>query len=218
MKKTTLKPISLGYRNVGASGDYTPLMGVLKGLSLAQDEPDSAEIESEFYDPPFDIIYQGQPVTMTFELANYDLAELPPLFGGSYNDSTNVYSGATTAYTSEHEWKLDFGRGNNSIVFARGLTVGTIKKEADGSLNYSVTITALVYTDTSVTPNVDVMYKIIGAADGAATYEAVSTSAAGYSEKNPKNEGWYEKDGSNSNYRLTWDATVVDGKTYYTKS
>ena len=213
-KKTTLKPISLGYRNVGASGDYTPLMGVLKGLAIAQDEPDSTEIEAEFYDAPFDIIYQGQPVTMTFELANYELSELPPLFGGTYNDATNTYEGATSAYTSEHEWKLDFGRGNSALVIVRGLTVGTIKKEADGALNYSVTITALVYNDGEA----DHMYKIVGAADGVATYTAVSTSSTGYSDKNPKSEGWYEKDGSNTSYRLTWDAAVVDGKTYYTKS
>lgn len=212
-KKTTLKPISLGYRNVGASGDYTPLMGVLKGLAIAQDEPDSTEIEAEFYDAPFDIIYQGKPVTMTFELANYDLAELPALFGGSFNDATNVYEGSPVAFTSEHEWKLDFGRGNSALVIVRGLTVGTIKKEADGALNYAVTITALVYNDGLA----DHMYKIVGAG-AAATYTAVSTSSAGYSEKNPKNEGWYEKDGANTDYRLTWDTAVVDGKTYYTKS
>lgn len=208
-KKTTLKPISLGYRNVGASGDYTPLMGVLKGLAIAQDEPDSTEIEAEFYDAPFDIIYQGQPVTMTFELANYELSELPALFGGSYNDATNTYEGATSAYTSEHEWKLDFGRGNSALVIVRGLTVGTIKKEADGALNYSVTITALVYNDGAA----DHMYKIIGAADGVATYTAVSEPTG-----NPKSLGYYEKDGSNTNYRLTWDTEVVAGKTYYTKS
>jgi hypothetical protein len=44
----------------------------------------------------------------------------------------------------------------------RGLTVGTLKKDADGALNFSVTITALVYTDTSATPNVDHMYAIVG--------------------------------------------------------
>ena len=165
-KKTTLKPISLGYRNVGASGDYTPLMGVLKGLAIAQDEPDSTEIEAEFYDAPFDIIYQGQPVTMTFELANYELSELPALFGGTYDSASNIYEGAASAYTSEHEWKLDFGRGNSALVIYKGLTVGTIKKEADGALNYSVTITALVYTTgegTQDSPYVDHMYKIVGA-------------------------------------------------------
>ena len=165
-KKTTLKPISLGYRDVGANGDYTPLMGVLKGLAIAQDEPDSTEIEAEFYDAPFDIIYKGQPVTMTFELANYDLSELPALFGGTYDSANNIYEGAASAHTSEHEWKLDFGRGNSALVIYKGLTVGTIKKEADGALNYSVTITALVYTTgegTKDSPYVDHMYKIVGA-------------------------------------------------------
>ena len=156
-KKTTVKPIALGYRSVGAtSGDYTKLMGVLKGLTIGQDDPDSTEIEAEFYDAPFDIFYDGNPVTMTFELANYDLSELPPLFGGTY--ANNEYEGSTNAFTSEHEWKLDFGRGYTSLIIARGLTIGTLKKDADGALNYNVTITALVYTDQS---NKEHMYKIV---------------------------------------------------------
>ena len=213
-KKTTLKPIGLGYRNVGAgSGDYTKFMGVLKGLAIGQDAPDSTEIEAEFYDAPFDIFYQGNPVTMTFELANYDLAELPAIFGGSYDSSTDSYEGPTTAHTTEKEWKLDFGRGLGSLVIYKGLTVGTIKKDADGALNYSVTITALVYTDSS---NVDHMYKLIGTGT-AATFKEVSKSISGYSEKNPKTEGWWENDGS-TGYRLTWDTAVVEGKTYYTKN
>lgn len=164
-KKTTLKPIGLGYRAVGsaASVEYTKFMGVLRGLSIAQDEPDSTEIEAEFYDAPFDIFYQGNPVTMTFELANYDLSELPPVFGGTYtaatNDTPEVYEGAPSAFTSEKEWKLDFGRGFGSLVIYKGLTIGTLKKDADGALNYSVTITALVYTDTDQN---DHMYKIVG--------------------------------------------------------
>ena len=167
--KTTLKPIGLGYRDVGSSGSYTRFMGVLKGLSISQDEPDSTEIEAEFYDAPFDIFYQGNPVTMTFELANYDLSELSGVFGGTYTAGTTtdeeVYEGAPTAYTSEKEWKLDFGRGFGSLVIYKGLTVGTLKKDADGALNYSVTITALVYTTgagTTQSPYVDHMYKIIG--------------------------------------------------------
>lgn len=147
-KQTTLKPISLGYRAVGATeGDYTPLMGVLKGLTIAQDEPESTEIEAEFFDAPFDILYQGNPVTFTFELANYDLSELPDLFGGSYDSIKNVYEGASSAFTSEHEWKLSFQRGFDSLILYKGLTVGTLKKDEDGALNYSLTITALVYND-----------------------------------------------------------------------
>ena len=164
-KKTTLKPIGLGYRAVGSAESvaYTKFMGVLRGLTIAQDEPESTEIEAEFYDAPFDIFYQGNPVTMTFELANYDLSELPAVFGGTYTAGTSttaeVYEGAPSAFTSEKEWKLDFGRGFGSLVIYKGLTVGTLKKDADGALNYSVTITALVYTDGS---QVDHMYKIIG--------------------------------------------------------
>jgi hypothetical protein len=103
---------------------------------------------------------------MTFELANYELSELPDLFGGSRTAGTTtaeeVYEGAASAYTSEHEWKLDFGRGYGSLVIYKGLTVGTLKKDADGALNFSVTITALVHTTGSGSNAVDHMYKIVG--------------------------------------------------------
>ena len=212
-KKTTVKPIALGYREVGTTGSYTMLMGVLKGLSIAQDEPGSTEIEAEFFDAPFDIIYQGNPVTMTFELANYDLSELPALFGGSVSDG--IYEGPNSAFTSEHEWKLDFQRGNGALVIYKGLTVGTLKKDADGALNYSVTITALVYNDGYA----DHMYKILGT-QGTESYNVVDPSGAGYSAKNPKNEGWYEATGEVGSeiYRLTWDEAVVTDKDYYTKT
>ena len=167
-KKTTLKPIALKYGTVGGAAT-TALMGVLKGLAIAQDEPDSTEIEAEFYDSPFDIIYQGKPVTMTFELANYELNELPDLFGGTRTAGTTTveetYEGAPAAYTSEHSWQLDFGRGYGSLYIYKGLTVGTLKKDADGALNFNVTITSLVYTSgagTTQSPYVDHMYKIIG--------------------------------------------------------
>ena len=167
-KKTTLKPIGLGYRPVGSAAnvEYTKFMGVLRGLTIAQDEPESTEIEAEFYDAPFDIFYQGNPVTMTFELANYDLSELSPVFGGTYTAAAGTtpesYEGAPSAFTSEKEWKLDFGRGFGSLVIFKGLTVGTLKKDADGALNFSVTITALVYTDAQQN---DHMYKIVGDAE-----------------------------------------------------
>jgi hypothetical protein len=146
-KKTTVKTVALGYRAVGSSGEYTPLMGVLRGLTIAQDEPDATNIEAEFFDAPFTILYQGNPVTFTFELANYDLDELPNLFGGSYDSATDTYEAATGAHTSEWEWKLDFQQGNSALKLYKGLTVGTIKKDEDGALNYSVTITALNYND-----------------------------------------------------------------------
>jgi hypothetical protein len=103
---------------------------------------------------------------MTFELANYDLSELPALFGGSYTAGTSgaadEYEAAANAYTSEHSWQLDFGRGHAALYICKGLTIGTIKKDADGALNYSVTITALVHTTGTGAEAVDHMYKLVG--------------------------------------------------------
>lgn len=157
MKTTTVKTIGLSYGNVNGVCD-TPLMGVLKGLTIGQGEADTQEIEAEFYDSPFEIVYSGKPVTMTFELTNYELSELPALFGGTYNSITNDYDGAVDVYTSEHAWRLDFARGNRSIYLYRGLTVGTLKKDADGALNYAVTITALTYSANGT----DRVYRIEG--------------------------------------------------------
>lgn len=162
-KKTTVKAVALRYGTVGGDAT-TPLMGVLKGLKVGQDEPDATEIEAEFFDTPFDIFYDGNPVTLTFELANYDLTELPALFGGSTADDT--YEGSASAYTTEHSWQLEFGRGNFALYIYKGLTVGTIKKDEDGALNYSVTITALMHETTTGSGSEAVttqhMYKIIG--------------------------------------------------------
>lgn len=52
---------------------------------------------------------------------------------------------------------------------------------------------------------------------GTATFTAVSTSSEGYSNKKPNEEGWFEKD-ANNDYFPSEDATVVTGKTYYTRS
>ena len=51
---------------------------------------------------------------------------------------------------------------------------------------------------------------------GSWTYSAVSTSSDGYSNKNPKSEGWYIKNGSN--YILSQDTAPQEGMTYYTRS
>lgn len=165
MGKTTVKAVSLAYGTTGGTAT-TKLMGVLKGLSIGQDAPESTEIEAEFYDSPFDIFYDGNPVTMTFELANYELSELPALFGGTYtpaeSNNPETYEGAANAFTSEHSWQLDFGRGLAALYIYKGLTIGTIKKDADGALNYSVTITALVHTTGNGESAVDHMYKLVG--------------------------------------------------------
>lgn len=203
MGKTTVKAIALKYGDVAATAPATRLMGVLRGLSVGQDEPESTEIEAEFFDSPFDIFYEGNPVTLTFELANYELSELPALFGGKYDAETNTYEGAANAFTSNHSWELEFQRGHASLYIYDGLTIGTVKKDADGALNYSVTITALVYTDDQ---EKDHMYKI----KGRVTYVEVENPTG-----NPKTQGYYEKSGNT--YVLTEDTTVESGKTYYRK-
>lgn len=163
--KTTLRPISLGFRAVGSEDSvaYTPCMGVLKGLTVAQDTPDSTEIEAQFYDTPFDIVYDGKPLTFTFELANYKLSDLPKLFGGTYQaaDASNdeSYEAPSNVTTNEFEWKLGYSKGNKALVISKGLTMATVKQDDGGALNFSVTITALTYTDGD---GVDHLYKIVG--------------------------------------------------------
>ena len=48
------------------------------------------------------------------------------------------------------------------------------------------------------------------------TFTAVDKTGEGYSSKNPKSEGWYEK--VNTRYFLSEDTTVDANKTYYTKA
>ena len=212
-KKTTLKTASLGYRAVGGSGDYTMVMGVLKGLIISQDTPDATEIKAEFYDTPFDISYDGNPPVIEFQLVNFDLQELPNLFGGTYDSATDTYDAAPNAHTSDWEWKLEFQKGNKAFVISKGVTLGVIGKDEDGALTFRVTVTGLTYTDGNEDDHV---YKIVGGTQ--VTFTLVDSSSAGYNSKNPKTEGWYEKDGDTTNYRLTWDTEVVADKAYYTKS
>ena len=48
------------------------------------------------------------------------------------------------------------------------------------------------------------------------TYTAVSSSSEGYSNKNPKTEGWFIKNGNV--YIHSWDTTPQNGVTYYVLS
>lgn len=216
-ERTTVKTAMLYYRPVGSEGEYKKLRGLLKGFALAQDEPDSTEIEAEFFDTPWDIVYDGNPIKMNFELANYALNQLPQFFGGTYDAEKDRYEGATSATTTEWEWVIEFKRGHKAFGLYRGLTVGTPKKDEDGAFNYAVTITSMLYTDSE---DNDHLYFIDDKfSNAAATYTAVATSEGGYAGANPHEKGWYERTGTDPNftYRLTWDEAVVEGKTYYTK-
>lgn len=57
---------------------------------------------------------------------------------------------------------------------------------------------------------------VLGADPTNYTYNAVDSTAEGYSNKNPKNEGWYIKNGSE--YILSKDIEVQNGMTYYKRS
>ena len=54
----TYKCKSLGYAEVGAGAEasYTPLMGVLEGLSISQETASESAINGEFYDTPLDSV------------------------------------------------------------------------------------------------------------------------------------------------------------------
>lgn len=168
-KQTTLKSKMLGYRDVGAtSGTYTDVSGVLKGLTITQDEPESTSIDAEFFDSPFYIEYTGNPVTINFELANYDLDELADLIGGTF--SSSKYEAPTQITSVEKEWKLDFGVGFKSLIIYKGQLAATLKKDEDGALNYACTITSLMHNaGTDANPD----YKLY------AIIDADTTSAGG---------------------------------------
>lgn len=162
-KQTTLKSVMLRYRTVGSTGtdDYTDLSGVLRGLTITQDEPESTSIDAEFFDSPFYIEYTGNPVTINFEWANYSLEDLYDLLGGTHtNAATNVdeeYLAPTSITSIEKEWELEFGVGFKKLIIYRGALVATLKKDEDGALNYACTITSLNYNaGTDINPN----YKI----------------------------------------------------------
>ena len=144
-KATTVKPISLKYGEVGGTPN-TALMGVLKGFVINQDTPDEQEISAEFYDVAFDIIRTGKPVVFEFELANYSLDELKPLVGGDV-DEAGDYEAPVSVVTTEHSWEVAFQRGYAAVYIYKGLTAGTIKKDADGALNFSMKITSTIYND-----------------------------------------------------------------------
>lgn len=141
----TLKPKMLGYHAVGAdSASYVDLSGVLRGLTITQDEPESNSIDAEFFDSPFYIENTMNPVTINFEWVNFDLDELDELLGGTYANS--VYDAPTSAVSPEMCWKLDFGVGYKSLIIYRGQLTATLKKDEDGALAYACTITSLVET------------------------------------------------------------------------
>lgn len=68
-------------------------------------------------------------------------------------------------------------------------------------------------------PTPDWILSLIDSSGSAGTFTAVDTSSTGYADKSPKNEGWYEKTGSNPDKYTRSKDTVVDvSTTYYVRS
>ena len=154
-KKTSIKLMDFEYgpvrTTIATAPTYTKCQGLLKGFTLSQDDPNATNVDSELLASPWEIIYKGTPIVFKFELVNFDLADLPPLFGGTYTagvagTSAATYDAPDDVYTTNHEWKMSFMKGIDSVIMFNGLTVGVIKKEADGALSYSVIVTAQTLT------------------------------------------------------------------------
>ena len=162
--KTTIKTINLEYGTVRTEigtepTTYTSCQGILKGLTLETSDPDAKTIDSEIFSNPYATIYQGKPIVMKFELTNYDPADLPALIGGKYTAgeaktegppekpaTANTYDAPDDITPTNHEWKISFQSGFDSLVIFNGLTIGVAKKDAEGALNYQITITAQTLT------------------------------------------------------------------------
>lgn len=144
----------------------TAVMGLLDDFALAQASADKNEINAAFYDSLWGIIYTGKPIEVTFTLVNYDLADLPALFGGTYTAATATaqekYKGASTAFASEHEWKITYQTGNAGFIIYKGSTMGVLKQDNKGALGYAVTITSLVLDGGTGDPADDKLYAILG--------------------------------------------------------
>ena len=150
-KKTTIKLVDFEFGAVrsaiATAPTYTKCQGLLKGFALSQDDPDANTIDAELFANPWDTIYKGKPIVFKFELVNYDLADLPALFGGTYTAGVAGTSGASydapaDIVTTDHEWRVSFQSGLDSLVMFNGQTMAVIKKDEDGAVSYSVTVTA----------------------------------------------------------------------------
>lgn len=172
MAKTTVKLINFQYAPVRtaietAPTTYTSCQGILKGLTLATADPDAKTIDSELFSNPFATVYQGKPIVMKFELVNFSLADLPPLVGGTYTAGTSgkadTYDAPNDITPTNHEWKVSFQSGLDSLIIFNGLTIGVAKKDADGAMSFSVTVTAQTLTIGSTNYSYRLNDRVVGA-------------------------------------------------------
>lgn len=144
----TYKCKSLGYAEVGTSAkaSYTPLMGVLEGLSISQETASESAINGEFYDIPLDSVSTLGSYKIEFDLVKYKPNEIVAMEGGEFEDSTGLYIMPTSFTNVYKQFKLEFYNGIDYIVVYKGKVAtnwdGTDLKTAP--LKLHIVITALV--------------------------------------------------------------------------
>lgn len=144
----TYKCKSLGYAKVGDSAEasYTPLMGVLEGLSISQETASESAINGEFYDTPLDSVSTLGSYKIEFDLVKYKPEEIVAMEGGNFEPTTGLYTMPSSFTNVYKRFKLEFYNGIDYIVVYKGKVAtnwdGTDLKTAP--LKLHIVITALV--------------------------------------------------------------------------
>lgn len=147
----TYKCKSLSYAEVGAGTEvsYTPLLGVLEGLSISQENASESAINGEFYDIPFDSVGTLGSYKIEFDLVKYKPGEIVAMEGGVFAASTGLYTMPSSSTKVYKRFKLEFYNGIDYIVIYKGKVAtnwdGTDLKTAP--LKLHIVITALVNDD-----------------------------------------------------------------------
>lgn len=147
----TYKCKSLGYAEVGAGAEasYTPLMGVLEGLSISQETASESAINGEFYDTPLDSVGTLGSYKIEFDLVKYKPEEIAAMEGGKFTSATGLYTMPSSFTYVYKQFKLEFYNGIDYIVIYKGKVAtnwdGTDLKTAP--LKLHIAITALVDND-----------------------------------------------------------------------
>jgi hypothetical protein len=144
----TYKCKGLSYTDVGggASAVYTPLMGVLEGLSITQDAAEETPIPAEFYDFPFDNVGTLGSYVIEFDLVKYKPEEIVAMEGGTFDAATGMYELPSSFQNVFKQFKLEFYNGIDYLIIWKGKVAtnwsGSDLKTAPVALH--VRITALV--------------------------------------------------------------------------
>lgn len=141
----TYKCKSLSYAEIGASAEapYTPLMGVLEGLSISQEAASESTINGEFYDTPLDSVGILGSYKIEFDLVKYKPEEIAAMEGGKFTASTGLYTMPSSFTNVYKKFKLEFYNGIDYIVIYKGKVAtnwdGTDLKTAPLKLHIVIT-------------------------------------------------------------------------------